>query len=153
MELKDRIKQLEAENDRLRMLLADSVSEPVTRAADIAKKFIPRLATEQQECFYVLYLDSKNKIIDEIMISKGTLTSSLVHPREVFAPALERRAASIIMLHNHPSGNLDASSQDINITKRISEAGSILGIDLLDHIIIGGKSFYSFADTGRMPVK
>ena len=153
MELKDRIKQLEAENDRLRMLLADSVSEPVTRASDIAKKFIPRLATEQQECFYVLYLDSKNKIIDEIMISKGTLTSSLVHPREVFAPALERRAASIIMLHNHPSGNLDASSQDINITKRISEAGSILGIDLLDHIIIGGKSFYSFADTGRMPVK
>ena len=153
MELQDRIKQLEQENSRLRMLLADSVSEPVTRAADIARTFIPKLATEQQECFYALYLDSNHEIIDELMISKGTLTSSLVHPREVYAPALERRAARMIVLHNHPSRNTEPSQQDIDITKRLFEAGLILGIDLLDHIIIGGKSFYSFADTGRMPVK
>ena len=151
MKMKDQIKQLKAENDRLRMLLAGDVREPVTMASDIAKTFIPKLATEMQECVYVLYLDNKHKVVEEKMVTKGTLNQSLVHPREVFATAVQLRAASIIMLHNHPSGNCEPSSNDANITKRIFEAGLILGINLLDHIIIAGSSFYSFAEHNAMP--
>ena len=91
----------------------------------------------------MLTLDGARRLIDKRTITVGTLMSSLVHPREVFAPAIEDRAASIIIGHNHPSGMLDVSEQDREVTRRIREAGNILGIRLDDHIIVAGGEFTS----------
>jgi DNA repair protein RadC len=84
------------------------------------------------------------------IITIGTLNQSLVHPREVFAPAVENRCASIIVAHNHPSGILEASKEDIQVTKRLQESGKILGIELLDHVIFTRDDFLSFRDEGML---
>ena len=100
-----------------------------------------------KEHFIGIYLNSKNIPTKIELISLGTLTASLVHPREVFKPALINHAGSIIILHNHPSGDPEPSEDDLTITRRLVEAGKILGIDLLDHIIFtSGKKFYSFKE-------
>jgi DNA repair protein RadC len=91
---------------------------------------------KKQEHFVVLTLDGANRLIEKRTVSIGTLDSSLVHPREVFADAITDRAASIAVAHNHPSGDLEVSPQDIEITKRLKESGELLGIRLLDHIIV-----------------
>ena len=85
------------------------------------------------------------------MISLGTLNQSLVHPREIFAPAIELRAASVILIHSHPSGDVQPSNQDIEITKRLSKVGEIMGIKVLDHVIIG-EDYFSFVDQDMMQV-
>ncbi len=95
-----------------------------------------------------IYLDTRNKIIRKEIISIGTVDTSLIHPREVFAPAVECSAKSVILAHNHPSGNTTPSSEDIKITKRIINSGEILGIQLIDHIIIGGNEHLSMKDKG-----
>ena len=92
-----------------------------------------------QEQFVVLTLDTKNELIERHMVGLGTLNSVLVHPREVFRPAISDSAANIILVHNHPSGDPSPSSQDIQITKKLIEAGRILGIEVLDHVIIGRR--------------
>lgn len=103
----------------------------------------------QQENFVVLLLDGANKLIEARIVFIGTLNQSVVHPREVFAPAIEKRAASIIVAHNHPSNTIKPSQEDINVTKRLSEAGLLLGIPLLDHIIITVlNGHYSFKSNG-----
>ena len=84
------------------------------------------------------------------MITMGTLNQSLIHPREIFAPAIELRAASVILIHSHPSGDTKPSQQDIEITKRLSEVGEIMGIKVMDHVIIG-DDYFSFVDDGIMP--
>jgi DNA repair protein RadC len=96
-----------------------------------------------------LYLNSRYCLIHDEVISIGTLTANIIHPREVFAPALACSAAAVIIAHNHPSGNPKPTGQDLAITKQLTEAGKILGIDLLDHIIIAGNKFLSVLDNGE----
>lgn len=111
----------------------DSTEKAVAQLTDIRDK--------KQEYFVCLTLDGANRLIVKRIITIGTLTSSLVHPREVFADAITDRAASIIIAHNHPSGNVEPSQADIQITKRLAEAGTLLGVMLVEHIIVGKDSF------------
>jgi len=97
----------------------------------------------KKEHFVTFFLDIKNKEIAREIISIGTLNASLVHPREVFEPAIRNSAAQIIIAHNHPSGDLDPSEEDITITKKLAEAGKLLGIELVDHIIVTKENFIS----------
>jgi len=103
----------------------------------------PRLSGLAQEEFLVVLLNAKNNVIDVVSITRGTLTASLVHAREVFRPAIQRSAHAIILAHNHPSGDPRPSREDIQITKQLSEAGKQLGIEVLDHLIIGKSGFKS----------
>jgi len=97
------------------------------------------------EEFYILLLNTKNEVDERIMISRGSLNASIVHPREVFRQAISKSAASIILVHNHPSAHTAPSKEDIKITKRLCEAGDIIGIKVLDHIIVG-NGYYSFKE-------
>ena len=106
------------------------------------------LSKESREHFIALHLDPKNKIICIDRVSIGTLTSSIVHPREVFKSALLSSCASIAFVHNHPSGDPDPSNDDINITKKLQEAGKMIGIPVLDHIIVGNGSYISLVEKG-----
>jgi len=109
----------------------------------------PRLRDHAQEEFHALLLNSRHRVIREILVTRGLLDSALIHPREVFRPAVGEGAAGIILVHNHPSGDPSPSKEDGNITNRIKEAGETLGIKLLDHIIVGKGSFFSFT-AGRV---
>ena len=120
-------------------------------ARQVYDHFKIRLGTARQKEFHVLILDNKHRVIEEKMITLGTLNRSLIHPREVFAPAIELRAAAIILIHNHPSNDTNPSDQDIEITKRLYEVGNIMGIEILDHVIIG-DNYFSFVDENMMPV-
>jgi len=106
------------------------------------------LRGEKKEYFAAFFLNVKNQEIRRAVISIGTLSANLVHPREVFEPAIRENAAHIIVSHNHPSGNLDPSDEDIRVTRRLAEAGKILGIDLLDHVIVSLHGFFSMAEKG-----
>jgi DNA repair protein RadC len=119
------------------------------RSEDVFAHFHQRLRDKKKESFFTLLLDSKNRIIKEERISEGTLTSSLVHPREAFTPAIRESATSLILVHNHPSGDPTPSREDEEVTRRLVEGGKLLGISVLDHIIIGQESYYSFADRGK----
>ena len=99
---------------------------------------------QDKEHFWVFHLDCRNKIKLLELVSLGTLNSSLVHPREVFTRAVGERSAQIIIAHNHPSGELNPSDDDIALTKRLIKAGELLGIELIDHIIVSNSSFVSF---------
>lgn len=118
----------------------------VTSPKDIAEFFIPILRDELKEKFIVVSLNSANKVTKYETISVGSLNSSIVHPREIFKFAIENSSASIILIHNHPSGNLEPSQEDILITKKLVDAGTILNISVLDHIIIAGNSFTSLVE-------
>lgn len=113
---------------------------------DVVNYYIPLMRNIKKEIFKIVLLNSKNKILKDIVISQGSLTSSLVHPREVLSPAIKESAASIILIHNHPSGDPAPSRDDIEITHRLKQACDIVGIKVLDHIIIGEKSHFSFVD-------
>jgi len=118
----------------------------VTSPEDVANFFIPLFRDEVKERFMVVCLNSANKIIAYDTISVGNLNSSVVHPREIFKTALEQNAASIILLHNHPSGNPDPSNEDIAITKKLVESGKIMDIPVYDHIILAGNNYTSFVE-------
>jgi DNA repair protein RadC len=118
----------------------------ITSPEDIADIFIPLLRDEVKERFVVICLNSANKIIGFETISIGNLNSSVVHPREIFKTALEQNSASIILLHNHPSGNTEPSNEDIAITKKLVESGKIMDIPVFDHIIIAGDKYTSFVE-------
>jgi len=126
----------------------ERVNSPKVKRADDVFKEIKEFKNKSQEHFIVLYLDGDNKIIETRVISVGTLNQTLVHPREVFAPAIEQRSASIIVAHNHPSGTLSPSSEDMEVTNRLKEASKILGIELLDHIIFSVNGYLSLRDEG-----
>lgn len=118
------------------------VSErPIIDSPEKAAEQFADIRDKKQEYFVCLTLDGANRLIAKRVISIGTLTASLVHPREVFAEAITDRAASIIVGHNHPSGNLEPSAADKQVTERLKEAGETLGINLLDHLIITKDSF------------
>ena len=106
------------------------------------------LEDEAQEVLGVLFLDTKNKVTGITEVTRGSLNTSIVHPREVFKAAILHNAASIILFHNHPSGDSAPSNEDRAVTKRIKETGKILDIPLLDHIVIGNGEHYSFANRG-----
>jgi DNA repair protein RadC len=116
---------------------------PFIRSPEDAFKYLKDMAMLKKEHLRGLYLNVQSRLIHDEVISIGTLSRSIVHPREVFAPALEHSAFAIILAHNHPSGDLAPSAQDIAVTKSIAEAGRTLGIELLDHIIIGDSVFLS----------
>ncbi|RMD51329.1 MAG: JAB domain-containing protein [Ignavibacteria bacterium] len=123
-----------------------SIGNKITSPEDIANIFIPLLRDEVKEKFIVVCLSSSNKVTKYEVISVGNLNSSIVHPREVFKVAVDNLAASIILIHNHPSGNIQPSKEDITITKKLVEAGEIFDIKVLDHLIISGNKFLSFVE-------
>jgi len=106
----------------------------------------PELRFLKKECFIGLYLDTRNSLIKKEMISLGNLNTSVVHPREIFNLAIRESANSVIIVHNHPSGNPEPSKEDIEITKILIRAGQVIGIPIIDHVIIGDKSYFSMAD-------
>jgi len=108
------------------------------------------LRKSKKEQLVALYLDTRNYEIQREIISIGTLNANLVHPREVFEPAVKNLASSLILVHNHPSNDTEPSKDDIEITKQLVEAGKIMGIEVVDHIVISESKFYSFADHGKL---
>ncbi len=116
----------------------------------IAAVFMDELKDEKREHFYCLLLDTKNVLLGREEISVGSLNAAIVHPREVFRPAVRRSANGVIFVHNHPSGDPTPSRQDIETTHRLVEAGKILGIDVLDHIIIGHERYVSLRQEGKL---
>lgn len=117
---------------------------------DAASYLMADMTSLKQEHFVVLFLNIKNQILHRQTIFVGSLNASIVHPREIFREAVRRSAASIVCAHNHPSGNPAPSPEDIAVTKRLMEAGSIVGIELLDHLIIGDHQFISLNEKGYM---
>jgi len=121
-------------------------NKKITSPQDVAEIFIPILRDDNKEKFIVVCLNSANKIIKHETISIGNLNSSVVHPREVFKVAIDNSSASIILIHNHPSGNPEPSNEDIRITKKIVETGKIMEIPVFDHLIIAGETYTSFVE-------
>ncbi|SUM59859.1 DNA repair protein RadC-like protein [Staphylococcus petrasii] len=115
---------------------------------DVADMMMAKMKDLTQEHFIALFLNSKNVVMKEEVIYKGTLNSSVIHPREVFNAAIRASSNAIIVVHNHPSGDVTPSKEDIATTIRLKECGHILGIDLLDHIIIGDQKFTSLVEEG-----
>lgn len=120
---------------------SDSLSSP-EKVIEFMEEYYEEYFSEDKEAFSVLLLNTKNKVIGVKTVSVGTLDSSIVHPREVFKSAILNSAKSIMMFHNHPSGDTKPSGEDINITKRLVEGGNLLGIKVLDHIILGNNGNY-----------
>lgn len=116
---------------------------PVISTTDDAVEQLKDIRDKKQEYFVVLTLDGANRLISNTIVFQGTLNQSLVHPREIFAKAIEDRAASIIVAHNHPSGNPDPSTEDIEITTKLKSAGKLLGIKVLEHIVVSKYSYRS----------
>ncbi len=127
----------------------DGETRPIFRTPeDVTQRYVPKLCDLKHEEFWAILLSTSNQLVREIKITSGTLNSSLVHPRECFSEAVKEKAASVIFVHNHPSGNPEPSQEDIAITKQLVEAGKILGIPVYDHIIVAGSSFTSLAQRG-----
>lgn len=116
----------------------------IKNSEDIYQYLKNEIQDKKNECFYAILLDTKNVIISKEVISIGTLDASIVHPREAFKPAIKKSAKSIVFAHNHPSGDFTPSKDDFRTTQRLVEAGEILDIEVLDHIIIGKDGYYSF---------
>lgn len=121
-----------------------------TSSADVSRYFSPRLRDLKKEVFLVLLLDARNRLIRAVTVSEGSLTASIVHPREVFKPAILESAAAVLFLHNHPSGDPTPSQDDLKITTQLVEAGRMIDIRVLDHIIIAHKGYVSLAGKGGM---
>lgn len=139
LELGKRVKQMG-------ILQRSKMSSPV----EVVNFFNAELDNIKVEKFIGVFLNTKNEVINWEVISVGSLNASIVHPREVFNRAIRRNAASIIAVHNHPSGHISPSKEDINITKRLYEVGQLVGIPLIDHIIIGKNKYYSFKEENQL---
>jgi len=122
--------------------------EKIKSVEDVFNYYKPYLRDLKKEVFKVMLLDGRNKIIKDVTISEGSLTKSIVHPREVIKEATKESAAALIFVHNHPSGESKPTKDDIEITERLIKACDIVGIRVLDHIIIGANDYFSFADEG-----
>jgi len=122
----------------------DEKPKPVLKSPeDVAAVMRSKLKGKKKEHFWVICLDTRNRLINDKLVSIGSLDTSIVHPREVFKEAVSSSAASVIFVHNHPSGDPEPSKEDIELTKRLAKAGEIIGIDVLDHIIVCDKSHLS----------
>ncbi|MCW5892183.1 MAG: DNA repair protein RadC [bacterium] len=122
---------------------------PLRDAAAVWAHFRGRLAQLEREVFVVLLVDGRNRIQGEVCVSAGTLTAALVHPREVFAPALRAQAAALVLVHNHPSGDPTPSAEDLALTERLRRAGELLGVRVLDHVVLGQGRYVSLAEDAR----
>ena len=139
--------------DLYRMSSGINTKNPIINSPEAASDFFHTVMDKiyDKEAFVVAFLNTKNRVIDHEVVSVGTINSSIVHPREVFRNAIINKANSVILCHNHPSGDLTPSTEDINITERLKETGNILGIKVLDHLIINGiniNEIYSFKTHG-----
>jgi DNA repair protein RadC len=123
--------------------------EPVRDAAAVHAHFLGRLPQLDREVFYALLLDGRNRVQAEVRVSEGSLTAALVHPREIFGPAMRAAAAALILVHNHPSGEPTPSAEDCALTERLRQVGELVGIRVLDHVVIGQGRFVSMAEEGR----
>ncbi len=123
---------------------------PVKGSQHVFEYMREKLAGLQKECFVALLLDMKNQLIREVQVAVGSLSENVVHPREVFKNAISESAARVIFVHNHPSGNPDPSPQDRRLTARLAEVGDLVGIQVLDHVIVGRDTYYSFAEQGML---
>lgn len=117
---------------------------------DAAHFMMDELKHLKQEHFVCLFLNTKNVVIGKETVFVGSLNASIVHPREIFRKAIQHASAAIICLHNHPSGDPSPSAEDLSVTKRLKEAGRLLGIDVLDHIVIGAERYYSMKENGYL---
>lgn len=126
----------------------DKIASSPSKTRDILEEVF-ELSSLAEEVFVIMCLDTKNKVTGLFKVSQGSLNGSIVHPREVFKRALMQNANSIILAHNHPSGDTTPSLEDVSMTKRLDEAGNLLGVDVLDHIIVGANGKYkSFKEDG-----
>jgi DNA repair protein RadC len=121
---------------------------PFKGSYDVYAHFRERLALERHEQFYAVLLDNKNRKLKDIRISQGSLTASIVHPRDVYLPVIRESAAAVIFVHNHPSGDPTPSAEDLEITRRLREVGDLVGVRVLDHLVIGRGRYVSFVDDG-----
>ncbi len=117
---------------------------------DVQRHFLPRLGRMRCESFFVLLLDGRHRLIAEHEVSRGTLTASLVHPREVFREAIRSAAAALVLVHNHPSGDPAPSREDRSVTLRLLEAGRLIGIDVVDHVIVADAGYFSLREAGEL---
>lgn len=124
--------------------------QPVIRSPLDVLPLLSDIKDQQREHFLCLYLNARNQVIHKEVVSIGSLSSSIVHPREVFQPAVSHAAASVVLAHNHPSGDVSPSQDDIDLTRRLLQAGEIMGIDVLDHLIIGADDFLSLKERGLL---
>lgn len=149
---KKRARQLKAVLELARRLYAvdERHQSRITSPRDAAAIVVPDLRYELKEHFKLLILDTKHHVLAYETVSVGSLNASIVHPREVFLAAVKKSAAGIILVHNHPSGDPTPSQEDINITKRLMDAGEIMGIKVLDHIIVGGGNHLSLKESGSI---
>jgi DNA repair protein RadC len=122
----------------------------ISSPEDVFNYLSPFLSGVRQEVFVVLLLNGQNELLKEVVVSKGGLMSSVIHPREVFREAIIECSAAIVLAHNHPSGNPCPSTDDQRVTKQLQQAGEVLGIEVFDHVIIGDGSFVSFREMGSM---
>lgn len=122
--------------------------ECVRGPADVHRAYHPRLRDALHERFVVVLLDGRHRVLRDVLVSQGTLTASLVHPREVFRPALREAAAAVILVHNHPSGDPTPSAEDRRVTRRLARAGALLGIEVLDHVVVAERGYVSLREAG-----
>jgi len=120
----------------------------ITGPEDVASLLRSQVGDLKQENFFVGLLNAKNELLRFVHVTQGTLTASLIHPRETFRAAIAEGSHSVVLVHNHPTGDPEPSPEDVNITKKIAEAGELLGIKVLDHVVIGDNSFTSMKDRG-----
>jgi DNA repair protein RadC len=118
---------------------------------DVFRHFYARLRNAPQECFALLLLDGRHRLIREVAVSRGTLTASLVHPREVFRSALREAAAAVVLVHNHPSGDPTPSREDREVTHRLVRAGALIGIPVVDHVVVAEGGYLSLRQQGLFP--
>jgi len=133
---------------RANKLQKHGFTKKIETAEDVYHYFVDGLKEKKKEYFYALFLDTKNRIIQEELVSVGILDASLIHPREVFSAAIKANAKSVLLVHNHPSGESEPSMNDTEVTKLLCDAGELLGIDVLDHIIIGKDGYMSMKEKG-----
>jgi len=129
-----------------RLRIGDAIRGP----EDIHRHFHPRLRDVPHERFLVVLLDGRHRVQGEVLTSQGTLTASLVHPREVFRPALREGAAALVVVHNHPSGDPTPSAEDREVTRRLVRAGILLGIPVLDHVVVAERGYVSLREEGEI---
>ncbi|MBW2272777.1 MAG: DNA repair protein RadC [Deltaproteobacteria bacterium] len=127
-----------------RLRSGDSIRGP----EDVHRHFHQRLRDARYECFLALLLDARHRVLSEVVVSQGTLTASLVHPREVFRIAVREAAAALLLIHNHPSGDPSPSREDRVVTERLVQAGRLLGIKVVDHVVVAEQGYFSFRESG-----
>ena len=128
--------------------MSETRGTPIRGPGEVAKLFMDEMRHYDREHFKAVLLNTKNQVLRIVTVSIGSLNASIVHPREIFKPAISASAASIILVHNHPTGDPSPSKEDVEFTRRFAKCGDLMGIQLLDHIIIGSGRYRSLKESG-----